>query len=288
VIVTVTLDPALEVEYEAEKVRVGKPNPVRRVSYRAAGRGLAVARILQTFGHDVVAAGLAGGPTGELIRADMARAGVATQFTRIAADTRRVTVISEKASGSTTSFAEPAGYITTEELGRLARDYRALLDGATAVVLCGSLPDSLPAETYASLVSYAGQASVPVILDASGSALASGAARRPALAILAAPARVPIAGPRSLALLGDEVLQVLTPDGQWQVTLAAPGQADDQRRDAVVAGFVPGIALSWAWPDMLRHAAALAAGWDPRGQFDVGEYERALTAASVRAVAPAQ
>jgi fructose-1-phosphate kinase PfkB-like protein len=41
------------------------------------------------------------------------------------------------ASAGVTSFEEPAPYITTEELGRLAADYRALLDGATAVVLCG-------------------------------------------------------------------------------------------------------------------------------------------------------
>ncbi len=58
-----------------------------------------------------------------------------------------------------------------------------MLDGATAVVLCGSLPDGLPAETYGSLVSYAAGAGVPVVLDAGGSALRHGAARRPALII---------------------------------------------------------------------------------------------------------
>ena len=43
VIVTVTLNPALHVGYEAERVSRGAANEVSRVSYRAGGRGLAVA-----------------------------------------------------------------------------------------------------------------------------------------------------------------------------------------------------------------------------------------------------
>ena len=81
-IVTVTLNPTLRVEYDAERVVPGESNRVRRVGYATGGRGLAVARYLQTFGHEVVAAGLAGGSAGELIRVELARAGIATQFTR--------------------------------------------------------------------------------------------------------------------------------------------------------------------------------------------------------------
>ena len=182
-IVTVTLNPTLRVEYDAERVVPGEVNRVRRVGYRTGGRGLAVARYLHTFGHDVVAAGLAGGAAGELIKAELARAGVATQFTHIAAESRRLVAISDGSAGQLTSFAEPAPYITTEELGRLAADYLAMLDGATAVVLCGSLPDGMPEEIYGSFVSYAAAAGVPVILDAGGTALRLAALRGPALVL---------------------------------------------------------------------------------------------------------
>ena len=182
-IVTVTLNPALHVRYDADRFELGTANRVSRVRHQAGGRGLAVARLLQTFGHEVVAAGLAGGSSGELIRIELAKAGVATQFTRIGAESRGVVRITDGSAGQVTSLQEPSPYITTEELGRLATDYRALLDGATAVVLCGSLPAGLPAETYGSLTSYATSAGVPVILDADGSALRYGAARGPALVI---------------------------------------------------------------------------------------------------------
>lgn len=308
-IVTVTLNPALHVHYEADRVVLGGANRVGRVRYEAGGRGLAVARLLNTFGHDVVAAGLAGGSSGELIRIELAKAGVATQFTRITAESRRVVRVADAAAGLLTSFEEPAPYITTEELGRLAADYRALLDGATAVVLCGSLPAGLPAETYGSLTSYAAGAGVPVILDAGGSVLRHGAVRGPALVIPdgwesarseSAPpasagseaadsvaAELMAAGASSVVLLAEGGMRAVSGEGQWHATVAPPGPRDPDeqaaagRRDALVAGFVPGIALGWSWPDMLRHAVALSASVTADGEADLAAYEKLLPQVTV-------
>ena len=287
-IVTVTLNPSLQVRYDADRVELGQVNRVGAVAYQAGDRGLAVARLLTTFGHDVVAAGLAGGSAGELIRAELARAGVATQFTRISAESRRVVEVGDASSGLVTHFEEPAPYITTEELGRLAADYRALLDGATAVVLCGTLPAGLPAETYGSLTSYATGAGVPVILDAAGSALRHAAGRGPALVIpdLAAGEPVPeLADVVSVVLPAGNGVRVSTAAGEWRADAAHPA-ADSTGpvagfRDALVAGFVPGIALGWSWPDMLRHAVALAGSVGPDGEADLARYEAALPAVTV-------
>jgi tagatose 6-phosphate kinase len=278
VIVTVTLNPVLRVEYAADSITPGQANQVRRVRYRAGGRGLAVARVLHTFGHDVVAAGLAGGSAGDQIRTELARAGVATQFTRIGAESRRVVAVADGGAGQVTSFAEPSPYITTEELGRLAADYRGLLAEATAVVLSGSLPAGLPAEIYGSFASYAAEAGVPVILDASGSALAHGARRQPALIVPEMgdsdepELTDPVAG--AVALLTEGSVRVRTSAGEWRAAVAAAPGAEV--RDALVAGLVPGVALAWSWPDMLRHAVALATAWKPDGEFDLQVYEQTL------------
>jgi tagatose 6-phosphate kinase len=300
VIVTVTLNPALGVRYDADRVALGAANRVSGVRYHAGGRGLTVARLLHTFGHEVVAAGLAGGSSGELIRAELARAGVATQFTRISAESRRVVRIADGAAGQVTTLEEPAPYITTEELGRLAGDYRAMLDGATAVVLCGSLPAGLPAETYGSLTSYAVEAGVPVILNADGSALRHGARRRPALVIPEAGAsesELIAAGAGAVVLLTGGGVRAATADREWRASVGPgarelvrgerdagePGACElatteraTGRRDALVAGFVPGIALGWTWPDMLRHALALADSVRPDGEADLARYEKLL------------
>src|SRR5260370_38054674 len=63
--------------------------PVSRPSYRAGGRGVTVARVLRAFGHDVLAAGLVGGASGEVIIQDLARSGVPTAFTLIRGESRR-------------------------------------------------------------------------------------------------------------------------------------------------------------------------------------------------------
>jgi fructose-1-phosphate kinase PfkB-like protein len=282
-IVTVTLNPALRVRYDVPQVRYGAHNDVSGVSYLAAGRGLVVARILHAFGHEVVAAGLAGGAAGELIKATLARSGVATQFTAIGRESRRVLEISDASGAPPTAYGEPAPYITTEELGRLAADYRRLMTGAIAAVLSGSLPAGMPPETYGTLASYAADAGVPVVLDADGPSW-HGASRRPALVITTAPSPADpgalVAGDAgAVAVVADQAVQVVTGDDEWLASLDGPFQLS-RSRDAIVAGFVPGIALGWSWPDMLRHAVALAASeasWS-FDESDLAAYERLLPA----------
>jgi tagatose 6-phosphate kinase len=293
VIVTVTLNPALHVSYQTQQVSLGVRNQVSRVHYRAGGRGVAVARVLHTFGHEVVAAGLIGGASGQAIREELARAGVPAQFTPISGETRRVLEVTDAAAGTVTSFAEPAPYITTEELGRLAADYRSLMADASAAVLCGSLPDGLPAETYGSLASYAADAGVPVVLDAGGTALWHAVTRRPALVIPeqpdAADAQALVArGAGAVATVTDSGLSAVTADGGWSAVLSGacsgthPGQQPvATSRDAMVAGLVPGTVLGWSWSDTLAHAVALAASAGPGGDVDLEVYERLLPSVTV-------
>jgi fructose-1-phosphate kinase PfkB-like protein len=304
-IVVVTLDPAVHVSYETKRIVPGQSHPVGRVTYRVGGRGPAVARMLHTFGHEVVAAGLTGGTAGELIKAELSRVGVPTQFTPIVMESRRVVEVTDVSTGTTTSFAEPSPYITTEELGRLAADYRALIEGASGAVLCGGVPDALPPETFATFATYAAEAGVPVVLDAGGSALAHGVARRPALVIPedpaeegpGRPAEMVAAGVGAVVTMSGSAVTVLTGEQEWRARLddslpGQPGQPGDGQpagehrmsRDALVAGFVPGVTLGWSWPDSLRHAVSLAATAGLSGRVDLVTYERLLPEVAVESV----
>jgi tagatose 6-phosphate kinase len=281
VIVTITLNASLRVSYEAQRVDWGASNPVTRVRYRAGGRGLAVARVLRTLGHDVVAAGLAGGSAGELIKADLARAGVTTRFTTISGESRRRLEVADAERGHTTVLNEPAPYITTEELGRFAADYRTLMTDATAAVLCGSLPASLPPEMYGSLATYAAEAGVPVIIDAGGAALRYSVSRRPALVIgQPGPAHVDAAalvggGAGAVAVVTDHDVRVATPARVWRGTLDGHPSLPVSRA-ALVAGLIPAVAAGWSWPETLRHAIALGAAADSAGDVDLDAYEMLL------------
>jgi tagatose 6-phosphate kinase len=281
-IISVSLDPVMHVGYRTSRLTPGAAHEVGPVRYRPGGRGPAVARLLHTFGHEVAAAGLAGGTAGELIRAELARSGVPTQFTPIARESRRVVEITDAATSTVTTFAEPSPYITTEELGRLAADYRRLLDGAVAAVLCGGLPDGLPPETYATFATYAAEAGVPVIIDAGGPALWHAAARAPDLVIPEDPAsdaaRLIGLGAQAVATACGDAVSVTTPAGRWHASL--PG-APLLSRDALVAGLVPGVAFGWSWPESLQHAVSLAAAVGQVAEIDLAAYERLLPAVRV-------
>jgi tagatose 6-phosphate kinase len=268
-----------------------------------------VARVLHAFGHDVLAAGLAGGATGELIIQDLAKSGVPTAFTLIRGESRRFFRFAGPDGEPVLRFAEPGPYITTEELGRFAADYRRLLAGAAAVVLCGSLPDGLPADTYGSLVTYAGEAGVPVILDAGGEELKHAVGHGPDLVVAESSAAEPATGTPDAAELGTALVRLgagaaavaaggevhaVTAAGEWTARLEAAnaGASYPAARGALVAGLVPGQLLGWSWPDRLRHALALAAGgagaWtrapggpEDRDHVDLDAYERLLDAVRV-------
>jgi fructose-1-phosphate kinase PfkB-like protein len=305
VIVTVTLNAALHVAYTADDPAADGIIPVSRPGYLAGGRGVTAARVLRSFGHDVLAAGLAGGAAGELIREDLARSGVPTAFTLIRGESRRLfRFAGPDAAGPVLRFGEPGPYITTEELGRFAADYRRLMAGAAAVVLCGSLPDGLPADTYGSLVTYAAEAGVPVILDAAGEELKHALGHGPDLVVAESSPAEPAAealgetlvrlGAGAAAVADGGRLRAVTRDGAWTARIASaagPGPSCPSARGALVAGLVPGQLLGWSWPDRLRHALALAAGagaWtrapggpEDQDRVDLAEYERLLGAVRV-------
>jgi tagatose 6-phosphate kinase len=299
VIVTITLNASLRVGYEAERVDWGAPNRVTRVLYRAGGGGLAVARVLRAFGHDVIAAGLAGGTAGELIKADLGRSGVDTRFTTISGESRRILEVADAERGKTTILNEPAPYITTEELGRFAADYRKLMTEATVAVLCGSLPASLPLEIYGSLVSYAAEAGVPAVIDADGAALWHGVSRRPALVIpgpdgppgpLGPPgpvgpgpddaAALVAGGAGAVAVVSDHDIRAVTAAQEWRGTLEGHSGLPASR-DAQVAGLIAAVLPGWSWPDTLRHAIALGAAADSAGHVDLDAYEMLLAEVTV-------
>jgi tagatose 6-phosphate kinase len=276
VIVTVTLNAALHVSYAAGELAEDGVQPVSRPSYRAGGRGVTAARVLRSFGHDVLAAGLAGGTSGALIREDLARSGLPTAFTMISGESRRV--FGFTGSGQVLRFGEPGPYITTEELGRFAADYRSLLAGAAAVVLCGSLPDGLPPETYGTLVTYAVEAGVRhAVSHWPDLVVAETSSADPGLG--AALIRL---GAGAAAVATGHLVRAVSAEGEWtaRVKAAAGASLSLPLRGALVAGLVPGQLLGWSWPDRLRHALALAVG----GLGEPGEYAAPAPTVSTSAV----
>ncbi|MGK5553996.1 1-phosphofructokinase family hexose kinase [Actinomadura kijaniata] len=298
-ILTVTPNAALDVTYEVDAIAWGGSNRVAAVRRRAGGKGVNVARVAAALGVPVLATGLLGGDTGELVRADLDRCGLRHDFLAIRGASRRTLTAVATGTGEATVFNEPGPRVGAGEWEAFLAHYRGLLPEADVVVLSGSLPPGTPESAYATLGEIA---SVPVILDADGQALARGVAGRPALVKpnaeelaratgradpLDGAAALRAAGAGSvLVSLGADGLLAVTPDGAWRASPPGPVTGNPTGAgDAVAAA----VASRWGepWPDLLRHAVALSAAAvraPVAGDFDAALYARLLPEITVQGV----
>ncbi|MEU6408778.1 1-phosphofructokinase family hexose kinase [Microbispora sp. NPDC046933] len=297
VILTVTVNAALDVTYGVDDVDWDGVNRVRAVHRRAGGKGVNVARVLTALGHEVLAAGLAGGPTGDAVLADLAAAGIPAAFTPIAGDTR--TTLAVHTSRGATLFNEPGPVVAAEELARFLGAYERVLGRASAVVISGSLPRGAPADFYATLAAVASRHGVPAIVDADGAPLRHAPAGRPAvlkpnaeelaraLRPGSAEAMEITAGARLLrdegagsvvVSLGADGVLAVTPEGTWRARMPYRVEGNPTGAgDALVAGLALGLVEGAPWPERLRRAAALGAAavaTPVAGDFDPDVYRR--------------
>ncbi|MET8546911.1 hexose kinase, partial [Kitasatospora sp. NPDC004799] len=178
-ILTVTLNPALDLTYRLPEVRLHASNRVRSSTGQAGGKGVNVARVLAALGHGATVTGLVGGPTGRAVRAELAASGLPDELVEVAGETRRTVAVAD--DRDTTMLLEPGPEIAPSEWQRFLSHYERLLPGASVAVLSGSLPPGLPTDAYRTLVERARSHGVPAVLDADGPALLRALPARPAV-----------------------------------------------------------------------------------------------------------
>jgi len=281
-ILAVSLNPALDVTHHVTGVDWSGVNRPRQVTVAPGGKALNVARTLRALGGEVLVIGLAGGVTGEAVRAGLAGSRVPGRFTPIAGETRRTFAVVDTRNHDTALFNEPGPAVSVGEYHEFLVLYDDALAGCDAVVLSGSLPPGLPEDTYAGL------AARPAIVKPNLAELQDAVRRRlsgrAAAARAAGELRDAGAGAVVVSLGGDGLLAV-TGDGTWHA--APPAQVAGNPTgagDAVVAGLAHGLVLGRPWAERLRHAAALgtaAVAAPAAGQFGVADYERALAGTRV-------
>lgn len=281
-IVTVTLNAALDVTYRLGRLRPGATNRIASISERAGGKGVNVARVLAALGQRVLVSGLVGGVTGTQLRADLDRSGLPYLLTPLRGTTRRTVAVVAEDTDEVTGLWEPGPRVTADEWTRFTdRDLPAAISGADAVVLAGSLPPGVPTDAYAVLLRCAAECGVPALLDADGEALRAGLAVGPGCgpalvkpnvdeAERATGAADPADAAKLLCELGAGVAVVTAgADGLFGSTAEgfawhtpAPRRVRGNATgagDAASAALVGALVAGRPWPEATADAAALAA-----------------------------
>lgn len=293
-ILTVTLNTALDITYRVRALRPHISHRVSEVTERPGGKGLNVARVLAALGHEVTVTGFAGGATGDVVQELLkATPGVVDALLPVSGATRRTVAVVDEQTGDTTQLNEPGPTVAPAEWSAFQEAYEDLLASASAVALCGSLPPGVPVGAYAGLVRTARAAGVPVLLDTSGEPLRRGVAARPDIIKPNADELAELTGSHEplratqdarrrgaravVTSLGPEGLLAASPEGRWQATPPTRVHGNPTGAgDSAVAGLLSGLVEHLPWPDRLARAVALSAATvlaPVAGEFDPSAYE---------------
>jgi 1-phosphofructokinase/tagatose 6-phosphate kinase len=174
VILTVTLNAAIDRTVAVPNFRLGRRHRAVESRTVAGGKGINVARALSLLGRPVIATGFVGGPTGTQVLEQLHSESVLTDFTRIAAETRINLAVIDPTSGEQTEINERGPAVSPEEVQRLFDRIAYLAGGAQICVLAGSVPPGAGDDLYARLIDDLTRRGVPVVLDAEGEAMMAG------------------------------------------------------------------------------------------------------------------
>ena len=180
-IVTVTLNAAIDRTLTVPNVQLGHRHRASASFTSAGGKGINVARALKALETPVIATGLAGGRTGERIVEELALEAILNDFVRISDESRTSTAVVDPTGGSLTEIYEWGPAVRPEELEMLLDKLAYLAQGAEAVVFAGSLPRDVDEGFYGEAIRDLNRRGILTVLDSAGQPLRLGAQSEPFL-----------------------------------------------------------------------------------------------------------
>jgi 1-phosphofructokinase family hexose kinase len=180
-IVTVTLNAALDRTLLVPNFHLGQRHRASEGFTSAGGKGINVARALRRLGVPVVCTGLVGGRNGQQIIDDLNEAGILNDFVRIEGESRASVALLDPISDQYTEVNEWGPEVREQELDALREKLAYLTQGAEFVVLAGSLPRGVEPSFYAETIRELNRRQVLTVLDSEGDPLRRGVTAEPYL-----------------------------------------------------------------------------------------------------------
>lgn len=264
-----------------DRVRIDAVNRASTVLRGASGKPVNVARVLHLLGERARLCVPLGGDTGRFMRQCFDDERIEHRCIEVAAPTRTCVTLINRADGTATELVEEPAPLSADDAAAMLTALRQSVGGAAMLILSGSLAPGIGEDFYAECCRAAAAANVPVILDASGPALARALPHRP---LLVKPNRVELAATLGKSLDTDadlrDAMRLLHDQGaQWvAATMGRDGAmlCDGENfwripavpikaispigsGDAFAAGLAAGVARGQSIPDAARLATAAAA-----------------------------
>ncbi|MBS4197399.1 1-phosphofructokinase [Lederbergia citri] len=180
-IVTVTLNPAIDISYRVNNFKINKGHRVENGNKTAGGKGLNVSRVLKQLGEHPHCLGFLGGSNGKWIKRQLEIEGLEGSFTQIKEETRTCLAFIDEENSTQTELMEKCPTVSEEEKEEFLETYQQQFKKATLIIASGSLPSWLDSSFYKDMSKLAKEQNIPFILDTSGEPLKLGIEGNPFL-----------------------------------------------------------------------------------------------------------
>ena len=178
-IITVTLNPAIDHTLVVDEFVPGDTNRVRESRTDPGGKGINVARVLRELGGECLVLGFVSGGLGRFIEHTLNDLGIPDDLIHTPGQTRTNITIVDLNKGIHTMLSNRGPETDPRHLVELRHRMRKHITGQSWVIIGGSIPPGLEPRTHAELIAFAKERGALTVLDADGEALALGIEAKP-------------------------------------------------------------------------------------------------------------
>ena len=162
-IYTVTFNPAIDYIVHTGTMQVGQGNRSQGEELYFGGKGINVSFVLHELGLPSKALGFVAGFTGAAIEAGIQEQGIATDFVHLDSGFSRINV--KIKSGEETELNGQGPNISEAAVAELFEKLNQLQDG-DVLILAGSIPNTMPADSYEKILAHLSDKKIKVVVDA--------------------------------------------------------------------------------------------------------------------------
>ncbi len=284
---------------------------VKELLVLPSGKGINVARAVQTLGGNALGMGFVAGHIGALVAELADKQNLSCSWTWIEGETRvAVAVIDPEAAGSDAALTSEAGpTIHPQDWERLAADVLERAKSAGLACFSGSLPPGTPLQEFSGLIRSVQNLGCLLWVDCSGpgleaairvggagikvngeeiAALLGQAVFDFETALQAAQSMLQMGAASAVVTLGAQGAVLITPQGRWTAEppkvkrISSVGSGD-----AFMAGLLAGVEQQLTPAEVLRSATAAGAANVQTlggGRFERADYDAALAKVLVKKI----
>lgn len=162
-IYTVTLNPSIDYIVRLDKLTSGITNRTTSEEYYYGGKGINVSLVLAELDLDSTAYGFVAGFTGKAIENGIRNDHIITDFIKLKEGISRINI--KIKAGEETEINCQGPHIDEQELERLLQKIDRIHPGDT-LILAGSIPNTMPDDTYEIMMQRIGDKDVRIVVDA--------------------------------------------------------------------------------------------------------------------------